>query len=67
MLDSAARLRRLVPDTVLVGRSAAALSARHRMSTDHEHVLADLRDRFAVEALARERRTPSLAAHLELV
>jgi len=56
VLDSAARLQELVPDAVLVGGSAAALYARHRMSTDHDHVLADLQDRFdlVLEALERD-------------
>jgi hypothetical protein len=46
VLESAAHLQRLVPDTVLVGGSAAALYAGHRLSLDHDHVLADLADRF---------------------
>jgi hypothetical protein len=46
VLRSAARLQQLVPDAVLVGGSAAALYAHHRTSTDHDHVLADLADRF---------------------
>lgn len=46
VLESAARLQRLVPDAVLVGGSAAALHAGHRMSVDHYHVLADLNRRF---------------------
>lgn len=46
VLESAARLQRLVPDAVLVGGSAAALHAGHRVSFDHDHVLVDLRDRF---------------------
>lgn len=46
VLESAARLQRLIPDAVLVGGSAAALHAQHRVSFDHDHVLADLRDRF---------------------
>jgi hypothetical protein len=56
VLDSAARLQELVPDAVLVGGSAAALYARPRMSTDHDHVLADLQDRFdlVLDALARD-------------
>lgn len=45
VLESAARLQEVVPDAVLVG-SAAALYAGHRDSFDHDHVLADLRDRF---------------------
>ena len=39
VLESAARLQRLVPDAVLVGGSAAALHAGHRDSFDHDHVL----------------------------
>lgn len=56
VLESAARLQELVPDAVLVGGSAAALYARHRASYDHDHVVADLRDRFDVvlDALERE-------------
>ncbi|MBD8219469.1 hypothetical protein IFU40_12580 [Microbacterium sp. CFBP 13617] len=56
VLDSAVRLQELVPDAVLVGGSAAASYARHRMSTDHDHVLADLQDRFdlVLDALERD-------------
>lgn len=56
MLESASRLQQTVPDAVLVGGSAAALYAGHRDSYDHDHVLADLRDRFDVvlEALESE-------------
>lgn len=46
LLDSAAHLQRLVPGAVLVGGSAAILYADHRESRDHDHVLADLADRF---------------------
>ena len=46
VLRSAARLQELVPDAVLVGGSAVALYAGHRDSYDHDHVLADLADRF---------------------
>lgn len=46
MLESAARLQHLVPDAVLVGGSAAAVYADHRLSLDHDHVLGDLADRF---------------------
>lgn len=48
VLESAARLQRLVPDSVLVGGTAAALHAHHRVSHDHDHVLGDLADRFDV-------------------
>ena len=53
VLRSAARLQELVPDAVLVGGTAAALYAGHRESTDHDHVVADLSDRFdaVLEAL----------------
>jgi hypothetical protein len=56
VLESAARLQGLVPDAVLVGGSAAALYAGHRDSFDHDHVLADLDDRFdmVLEALESE-------------
>jgi len=56
VLEDAGRLQELVPDAVLVGGSAAALRAGHRASYDHDHVLADLGDRFemVLEALERE-------------
>lgn len=55
VLESAARLQEVVPDAVLVGGSAAAMYAGHRLSFDHDHVLADLQERYeavleAVEA-----------------
>lgn len=55
VLESAARLQQVVPDAVLVGGSAAALYAGHRLSFDHDHVVADLAVHFdavleAVEA-----------------
>ncbi|MGH3561001.1 MAG: hypothetical protein ACRDTN_04160, partial [Mycobacterium sp.] len=46
VMRSAARLQQLVPDAVLVGGSAAVLYARHRTSYDHDHVLADVAQRF---------------------
>lgn len=56
VLESAALLQELVPEAVLVGGSAAAYHAEHRLSFDHDHVLADLRDRFdaVFDALERE-------------
>lgn len=56
VLESAARLQELVSDAVLVGGSAAALYAGHRDSYDHDHVLADLAERFdmVLEALESE-------------
>ncbi len=38
-------MQELVPDAVLVGGSAAALPADHRLSFDHDHVLIDLAER----------------------
>jgi diaminopimelate decarboxylase len=46
VMESAAHLQRLVPDAVLVGGAAAILYADHRESRDHDHVVADLADRF---------------------
>lgn len=55
LVASAARLQTLVPDAVLVGGTAAAIHAGHRISFDHDHVVADLSARYgevleAVEA-----------------
>ena len=46
LLSSAARLQRIVPEAVLVGGTAAASFAHHRISLDHDHTLGDLRSRF---------------------
>jgi hypothetical protein len=46
VLAMAARLQTLVPGAVLVGGSAAALYAHHRESLDHDHVVADLAERY---------------------
>jgi diaminopimelate decarboxylase len=46
LLESAAHLQRLVPGEVMVGGAAAILYADHRESRDHDHVVADLADRF---------------------
>src|SRR5665811_2092512 len=46
VLEKAAQLQELVPGAVLVGGSAAALHAHHRQSFDHDHVVADLEERF---------------------
>ena len=56
VLESAARLQALVPDSVLVGGSAAAFYAGHRDSFDHDHVVSDLRERFDIvlEAIESE-------------
>lgn len=54
VLESAARLQEVVPDAVLVGGTVSAAYAGHRISFDHDHVLA-LQERYeavleAVEA-----------------
>ena len=46
LLAAERHLQALLPDAVLVGGTAAALHAGHRLSLDGDHVLADLRDRF---------------------
>ncbi|MBK6727624.1 MAG: hypothetical protein IPG63_10250 [Xanthomonadales bacterium] len=46
VISAAAHLQRILPDAVLVGGTAAALYARHRLSSDADHVLGDLRARF---------------------
>lgn len=46
VLASAARLQQVVPGAVLVGGTASAFYARHRLSQDHDHVLVDLVGRF---------------------
>lgn len=46
ILSSAAHLQRILPEAVLVGGSASAVYAGHRMSVDADHVLTDLRTRF---------------------
>ena len=45
VFEAAARLQELVPDAVLVGGTAAAHHAGHRVSLDDAHVVADLRRR----------------------
>jgi hypothetical protein len=57
LLAAERHLQALVPGSVLVGGTAAALHAGHRRSLDGDHVLADLRYRFdevlaALEAAA---------------
>jgi len=46
VLSAAARLQRILPEAVLVGGTAAALYAGHRSSSDADHMLPDLRQRF---------------------
>jgi hypothetical protein len=46
VLSAAAHLQEIIPAAVLVGGSAAALHARHRISLDADHVVPDLKERF---------------------
>lgn len=46
LLAAERHLQHLVPGAVLVGGTAAAVHAGHRVSMDGDHVLEDLRDRF---------------------
>ena len=46
LLTAERHVQALIPGTVLVGGTAAALHAGHRRSHDGDHVLADLRGRF---------------------
>jgi len=46
VLTSLCHLQRVFPDAVVVGGTASALYAGHRVSFDHDHVLSDLRSRF---------------------
>lgn len=46
LLSAERHLQQLVPGAVLVGGTAAAIHAQHRVSMDGDHILTDLRDRF---------------------
>lgn len=46
LLAAERHLQALLPEAVLIGGTAAALHAEHRVSLDGDHVLRDLRDRF---------------------
>lgn len=48
VLAAAVRLQQLVTDATLVGGTAAATHASHRVSLDDDHVVTDLRERFDV-------------------
>ena len=45
-MSAACRLQQLLPEAVLVGGTAAAIHAKHRLSQDADHVVPDLRRRF---------------------
>jgi hypothetical protein len=46
VLSAAAHRQEIFPEAVLVGGTAAAIYAGHRLSADADHVLTDLRQRF---------------------
>lgn len=46
VISAAAHLQVVLPGTALVGGTAAAVYARHRLSFDADHVIPDRRDRF---------------------
>ena len=52
LLSAAAHLQEILPDATLVGGTAVAIFAQHRLSRDADHVPPNLRGRFD-EVLAR--------------
>jgi hypothetical protein len=46
LLSAAAHLQQILPGATLVGGTAVAIFAQHRLSRDADHVLPDLRNRF---------------------
>ena len=54
LLSWAAHDQEILPGAVLVGGTAAAIHAEHRVSMDADHVLTDLRDRFDAVLLQLE-------------
>ena len=46
LLSAAAHLQEILPGATLVGGTAVAIFAHHRLSHDADHVLPDLRERF---------------------
>lgn len=46
LLSAAAHLQQILPGATLVGGTAVAIFAKHRLSRDADHVLPDLRGRF---------------------
>jgi hypothetical protein len=55
VLAAGVKAQRLVPGSVAVGGTAAALYAHHRVSEDTDHLLPDLKDRFDEVREALER------------
>ncbi|MDB6101671.1 MAG: hypothetical protein JWO52_1670 [Gammaproteobacteria bacterium] len=54
LLADAALLQTKLPDAVLVGGTAAALHAHHRISIDHDHVIKDLSKHYDTAIAALE-------------
>ncbi len=54
LLAQAAMLQAKIPGAVLVGGTAAAVHARHRISFDHDHVIQDLARNYDEAILALE-------------
>lgn len=46
VLTAAAHLQRILPDAILVGGTASVIYTEHRLSTDADHVLTNLKQRF---------------------
>ena len=57
VLSSAVHLQEIFPDAVLVGGTATAIHARHRVSVDADPVLTDLHTRFD-ESSSSSNRSP---------
>lgn len=60
VLASLCRLQQVLPDAILVGGTASAIYAGHRLSLDHDHVLTDLRERFDTVLADLEAGRPAL-------
>jgi hypothetical protein len=54
LLAQAAMLQTKIPGAVLVGETAAAVHARHRISLDHDHVVKDLARSYDAAIVALE-------------
>lgn len=65
VLEAAARLQELVPDAVLVGGTAAAYHAGHRVSLDDDHVVDGLVARFDEVLTALEETDGWVTARLK--
>ena len=65
VLEAAARLQELVPDAVLVGGTAAAYHAGHRVSIDDDHVVEGLIARFDEVLTALEETDGWVTARLK--